>query len=62
MELWAHRTIDNHAASPMGLHIIEGIYAPALNSSRTWVSSYKPAAGGERTIAGNHLDFSRQMT
>ncbi len=26
MELWAHRTIDNHAASPMGLHIIEGIY------------------------------------
>ena len=26
MELWAHRTIDNHAASPIGLHIIEGIY------------------------------------
>jgi hypothetical protein len=26
MELWAHRTIDNHAASPMGLHIVEGIY------------------------------------
>jgi len=26
MELWAQRTIDNHAASPMGLHIIEGIY------------------------------------
>jgi hypothetical protein len=26
MELWAHRTIDNLAASPMGLHIIEGIY------------------------------------
>jgi hypothetical protein len=26
MELWAHRTIDNHAASPVGLHIIEGIY------------------------------------
>jgi len=26
MELWAHRTIDNHAATPMGLHIIEGIY------------------------------------
>jgi hypothetical protein len=26
MELWAHRTIDNHAASPMGLHIIDGIY------------------------------------
>ena len=26
MELWAHRTVDNHAASPMGLHIIEGIY------------------------------------
>jgi hypothetical protein len=26
MELWAHRTIDNHAASPMGLHMIEGIY------------------------------------
>lgn len=26
MELWAHRTINNHAASPMGLHIIEGIY------------------------------------
>ena len=26
MELWAHRTIDNHAASPMGLHVIEGIY------------------------------------
>jgi hypothetical protein len=26
MELWAQRTIDNHAASPIGLHIIEGIY------------------------------------
>jgi hypothetical protein len=26
MELWAHRTIDNLAASPVGLHIIEGIY------------------------------------
>ncbi len=26
MELWAHRTIDNHTASPMGLHVIEGIY------------------------------------
>ena len=26
MELWAQRTIDNHAASHMGLHIIEGIY------------------------------------
>ena len=26
MELWAHRTIDNHVASPMGLHIIEGVY------------------------------------
>jgi hypothetical protein len=26
MELWAHRTIDNHSASPMGLHLIEGIY------------------------------------
>jgi len=26
MELWAHRTIDNHAASNVGLHIIEGIY------------------------------------
>ena len=26
MELWAQRTIDNHAASPMGLHIVEGIY------------------------------------
>lgn len=26
MELWAHRTIDNHAASPMGLHVVEGIY------------------------------------
>ncbi len=26
MELWAHRTIDNHAASPVGLHIVEGIY------------------------------------
>jgi hypothetical protein len=26
MELWAHRTIDNHAASAVGLHIIEGIY------------------------------------
>jgi hypothetical protein len=26
MELWAQRTIDNHGASPMGLHIIEGIY------------------------------------
>ncbi|MDP2984443.1 MAG: hypothetical protein Q8O92_14085, partial [Candidatus Latescibacter sp.] len=26
MELWAHRTIDNHAASNFGLHVIEGIY------------------------------------
>jgi hypothetical protein len=26
MEMWAHRTIDNHSASPMGLQIIEGIY------------------------------------
>ena len=26
MELWAHRTIDNHSASPIGLHIIEGVY------------------------------------
>jgi hypothetical protein len=26
MEMWAQRTIDNHAASPMGLHMIEGIY------------------------------------
>jgi hypothetical protein len=26
MELWANRTIDNHAASPIGLHIVEGIY------------------------------------
>jgi hypothetical protein len=26
MELWAQRTIDNHAASPMGLQIVEGIY------------------------------------
>ncbi|MHB9031300.1 MAG: hypothetical protein ACYC9O_21230, partial [Candidatus Latescibacterota bacterium] len=26
MELWAHRTIDNLAASNFGLHVIEGIY------------------------------------
>jgi hypothetical protein len=26
MELWAQRTVDNHAASNIGLHIIEGIY------------------------------------
>ena len=26
MEMWAHRTIDNHIATPMGLHIVEGIY------------------------------------
>ena len=26
MEVWAHRTIDSHSASPMGLHMIEGIY------------------------------------
>jgi hypothetical protein len=26
MELWAQRTIDNHAASSIGLHIVEGIY------------------------------------
>ena len=26
MEMWAQRTIDNHAASPIGLHIVEGIY------------------------------------
>jgi hypothetical protein len=26
MELWAQRTVDNHSASPMALHIVEGIY------------------------------------
>ena len=26
MEMWAQRTIDNHSVSPMGLHVIEGIY------------------------------------
>ncbi|HXH48684.1 MAG TPA: hypothetical protein VNM47_04870, partial [Terriglobia bacterium] len=26
MELWANRTIDNHSASSIGLHIVEGIY------------------------------------
>jgi len=26
MEMWAHRTIDNFSASPMGLSVIEGIY------------------------------------
>ena len=26
MELWAHRTIDNHTASAIGLHVVEGIY------------------------------------
>ncbi len=26
MELWAHRTIDNIAASNFGIHVIEGIY------------------------------------
>jgi hypothetical protein len=26
MEVWAHRTIDSHSASPIGLHMIEGIY------------------------------------
>lgn len=26
MELWAQRTIDNHSASSIGLHIVEGIY------------------------------------
>ena len=26
MEMWAHRTIDNHSVSPMGLSVVEGIY------------------------------------
>jgi hypothetical protein len=26
MELWAHRTIDNHSASDFPLHVVEGIY------------------------------------
>ena len=34
MELWAHRTIDNHAASPMGLHIVEGIYGRESDFNR----------------------------
>ena len=33
MEIWAHRTIDNHAASAIGLHIIEGIYGRDGNFS-----------------------------
>ena len=33
MEIWAHRTIDNHTASPIGLHIIEGIYGRDGNFS-----------------------------
>jgi hypothetical protein len=34
MELWAQRTIDNHAASPMGLHIVEGIYGRESDFNR----------------------------
>jgi hypothetical protein len=26
MEVWAHRTIDNLSATPVGLHMVEGIY------------------------------------
>lgn len=56
MELWAQRTVDNHAASPMGLHIIEGIYGRdgdfnfgpnpfgAENSTDPWLKA--PVANG----------------
>jgi hypothetical protein len=56
MEIWAHRTIDNHAASPAGVHIIEGIYGRdgdfnfgpnpfgSENSKDTWLNA--PSRGG----------------
>jgi hypothetical protein len=52
MELWAHRTIDNHAASPMGLHIIEGIYG------RDGDFNYGPNPfGNENNYEGRAWDY-----
>ncbi|MFN7996758.1 MAG: twin-arginine translocation signal domain-containing protein [Bryobacteraceae bacterium] len=52
MELWAHRTIDNHAASPMGLHIVEGIYG------RDGDFNYGPnPLGNENNYEGRAWDY-----
>ncbi|MGD0007530.1 MAG: twin-arginine translocation signal domain-containing protein [Terriglobia bacterium] len=52
MELWAHRTIDNHAASPMGLHIVEGIYG------RDGDFNYGPNPfGNENNYEGRAWDY-----
>jgi hypothetical protein len=52
MELWAHRTIDNLAASPMGLHIIEGIYG------RDGDFNYGPnPLGNENNYNGRAWDY-----
>jgi hypothetical protein len=52
MELWAQRTIDNHAASPMGLHIIEGIYG------RDGDFNYGPNPfGNENNYEGRAWDY-----
>jgi hypothetical protein len=52
MELWAHRTIDNHAASPMGLHMIEGIYG------RDGDFNYGPnPLGNENNYLGRAWDY-----
>ena len=52
MELWAHRTIDNHAASPMGLHIIEGIYGREGDFNRG-----PNPAGNENNYDGRARDY-----
>jgi hypothetical protein len=52
MELWAHRTIDNHAASPMGLHIIEGIYGHDGD-----FSNGPNPFGNENNYAGRAWDY-----
>jgi hypothetical protein len=52
MELWAHRTIDNLAASPMGLHIVEGIYG------RDGDFNYGPnPLGNENNYNGRAWDY-----
>jgi len=52
MELWAHRTIDNHAASPMGLHIVEGIYGRESDFNRG-----PNPPGNENNYEGNAHDY-----
>jgi hypothetical protein len=52
MELWAQRTIDNHAASPVGLHIIEGIYGHDGD-----FSNGPNPFGNENNYAGRAWDY-----